>query len=217
MVSVTSDAVANVRGILERSTITFCTWFASPFASCARAFSPTMDMVLASLSPLTTLEYFTTVVLMPPHKPLSEDTGTIMVFSASMPGWSPSMRIRGCTMPRDFSILVCAPFNRDAATIFIAAVIFWMLPTDFMRCATICRDTERVPLGASLFARGGMSRVSVRACEASVQSREAPRAASVASSRGKSREQGFARESGGTSKKTRTSRGRSSHWRCAAS
>jgi len=25
-----------------------------------------------------------------------------------------------------------------------------MLPTDFMRCATICRDTERVPLGASV-------------------------------------------------------------------
>jgi len=27
-------------------------------------------------------------------------------------------------MPRDFSILICAPFKRDAATIFIAAVIF---------------------------------------------------------------------------------------------
>ena len=80
-----------------------------------------------------------------------------------------------------------------------------------MRCATICRDTERVPLGASLFARGGVSQVSVRACEASVRSREAPRAASVASSRGKSREQGFARGREGERLKRHARRGGARH------
>mmetsp|Transcript_11193 Transcript_11193/g.41501 ORF Transcript_11193/g.41501 Transcript_11193/m.41501 type:complete len:225 (+) Transcript_11193:210-884(+) len=124
MVSATIDAVAKVMGILERSTIVPFTLSLFPLPSCARAFSPTMVIVVLGSKPATTLLYFTTVVLMPPHRPLSDETGTTIVVSVTIPGRSPSMRIRGTTNPLLFSMRVCAPFNRDAATIFMAAVIF---------------------------------------------------------------------------------------------
>lgn len=86
----------------------------------------------------------------------------------------------GCDRPRDCSIRLCTPRSRDAATIFIAFVIFAMLlrggrggrrerrmhgrsspaeaatrPTLFIRCFTICRDTPRLPSGASVSAASG--------------------------------------------------------------
>lgn len=79
---------------------------------------------LLSVELETALETFTTVELIPPHKPLSDDIGMIVEVSDFAPGTSPNNRVRGRTSPRDFSIFICAPFSREAATIFIAAVIF---------------------------------------------------------------------------------------------
>ena len=48
----------------------------------------------------------------------------------------------GSGRPRDCSMRVCTPRRRDAATIFMAFVIFAMFPTDFMRCFTVDGNAE---------------------------------------------------------------------------
>ena len=97
-------------------------------------------------------------------------------------------------MPRDFSILVCAPFNRRRrhhlhrrGDLLDVTDGLHALRDDLQRHRTRSARGEPVRTG------WGVTGQRARACEASVRSREAPRAASVASSRGKSREQGFAR------------------------
>lgn len=115
--------------------------------------------------------YLTTVELMPPHRPLSDVTGTTMFFSTSAPashphsaggaegasrlqatcspwtaskpqsapGWSPNNDTNGSTSPRDFSVSCCATLILEAATIFMALVIFWMFLTERIRCFTAHR------------------------------------------------------------------------------
>jgi hypothetical protein len=53
-----------------------------------------------------------------------------------LPGWSPSKPIKGPAMPREFSVACCATRIFDAATIFMADVIFAMFCTDLMRSFT---------------------------------------------------------------------------------
>lgn len=54
-----------------------------------------------------------------------------------VPGKSPRSLTKGATMPRDCSVAVWARRILEAATIFIAFVIFWMFWTDFIRCLTV--------------------------------------------------------------------------------
>ena len=124
MVSAIADAVLKVNGCLVVSTTTFDTCSGNILVSCARALSPTILNLVDSFMVFKTEEYFTTAVLIPPHKPLSDEIGTTSADSVFAPGVSPSKRVKGCTKARDFSHLVCAPLRRDAATIFIALVIF---------------------------------------------------------------------------------------------
>lgn len=80
---------------------------------------------------------------MAPHNPLSVVTGTVTFFSPAASGKSPSIFRNGSCIPLHFSVADCALLIFDAATIFIALVIFWMLPTDRIRCFTANVDTER--------------------------------------------------------------------------
>ena len=49
-----------------------------------------------------------------------------------------------------------APRSLVAAMSFVADVIFFVEDTDFIRMATACRETERVPNGACLFSADGL-------------------------------------------------------------
>lgn len=118
--------------------------------------------------------YLHTVLLIPPHRPLSVVIGTTTFLSTSAAassggiqdtcgqqvgtrcndmipsgkqrlreemrevahGWSPSSLSSGYVIPRDASVAACATRIFDAATIFIADVIFAMFWTDRMRCFT---------------------------------------------------------------------------------
>lgn len=62
--------------------------------------------------------------------------------AADAPGQSPSSLAPGTQMPRLCSMRTVAMRRRDAATIFMAEVILAMLPTDFMRCCTVCRASH---------------------------------------------------------------------------
>jgi hypothetical protein len=96
------------------------------------------------------------------------------------PGASPSSFSIGCGRPRDCSMRICTPRRRDAATIFMAFVIFAMLPTDFMRCFTARRGeaARAAPLSAR---RQRMRAASVRRVRAQ---RPAGRLATRSSTRG---------------------------------
>lgn len=52
------------------------------------------------------------------------------------PGRSPSKVTRGSVMPRDLSVEAWATRIFEAATIFMAFVIFWMFCTDLICCLT---------------------------------------------------------------------------------
>ena len=58
------------------------------------------------------------------------------------PGRSPSKLTSGSAMPREFSVACCATRIFDAATIFIADVIFAMFCTDLMRSLTAGRGSD---------------------------------------------------------------------------
>lgn len=47
----------------------------------------------------------------------------------------------GADRPRDLNVLACATLILEAATIFMALVIFWMLVTERMRCLTASTGT----------------------------------------------------------------------------
>lgn len=130
--------------------------------------APHVERLSAPSCPVTFNEartYLQTVLLIPPHRPLSVVMGTTMFFSTSaaaqrmclsvavsaslqvmhrnerqvlvsVPGWSPSSFSSGYVMPRDASVANWATRIFDAATIFMADVIFWMFCTDRMRCFT---------------------------------------------------------------------------------
>jgi hypothetical protein len=75
--------------------------------------------------------------------PASRDASTLgarasreLTLAGSAPGASPNSFTNGSGKPRDPSMRICTPRRREAATIFMALVIFAMLPTDFMRCLT---------------------------------------------------------------------------------
>ena len=53
-----------------------------------------------------------------------------------VPGWSPNRETKGCTRPRDLSVSDCATLIFEAATIFMALVIFWIFLTERIRCFT---------------------------------------------------------------------------------
>ena len=86
---------------------------------------------------------------MPPHNPLSDARTTTSFFSAFMDGASPSSAVNGCHTPREFSAFTCMVRSLDAATIFMAMVIFLMLFTDLMRARTSWFDALRAPNGVS--------------------------------------------------------------------
>ena len=64
-------------------------------------------------------------------------TATVRFFSTSASGVSPSSLTKGRTSPRDSSVAACATRILEAATIFMALVIFWMFWTERMRCLTV--------------------------------------------------------------------------------
>lgn len=63
--------------------------------------------------------------------------------SLRAPGKSPSSLVKGATMPRLFSTAACAFLILDAATIFMALVIFPMFLMALMRCLTASKDRAR--------------------------------------------------------------------------
>lgn len=65
--------------------------------------------------------------------------GRLRAVVGHEPGVSPKSFTMGCAIPLDFSMSVWVPRRREAATIFMAFVIFAMLPTDFIRCFTARR------------------------------------------------------------------------------
>ena len=60
------------------------------------------------------------------------------------PGRSPSRLTSGSAMPREFSVACCATRIFDAATIFMADVIFAMFCTDLMRSLTAAQTAMGV-------------------------------------------------------------------------
>jgi hypothetical protein len=75
------DNVSLHRPTFAVSTITFLNESEKLCASCPRAFSPMTvnEVSVPSATPAATLVYLTTVVLMPPHRPLSVEIGTTTV------------------------------------------------------------------------------------------------------------------------------------------
>jgi len=75
------DTVNLHRPTLDVSKITFLIESEKVFDSCPRALSPITvnEVSVPSATPAATLVYFTTVVLMPPHRPLSDEIGTTVV------------------------------------------------------------------------------------------------------------------------------------------
>jgi len=62
---------------------------------------------------------------------------------ASLPGWSPNRRRKGSQLPLELSTAICAFFILEAATIFMALVIFPMFLMALMRCFTVRRESEK--------------------------------------------------------------------------
>jgi len=60
----------------------------------------------------------------------------LLEVKVSAPGRSPSMVRKGVNIPLDFSVRLCATLILDAATIFMALVIFAIFCTDRIRCLT---------------------------------------------------------------------------------
>ena len=103
--------------------------------------------------------YFVIEELMPPHNPLSVDTGIVTFFSPgvasvhadvfshfsfdTLPGMSPRNCTSGLTTPRDCSMRDLAVRIFEAATIFMAEVIFLIFSTDFIRVFTARSDAWR--------------------------------------------------------------------------
>lgn len=71
-----------------------------------------------------------------------------MNFSMNILGASPRSAVNGCHKPREFSALVWINRSFEAATIFIAFVIFWIFLTLFIRFLTTWVEMERTPRGA---------------------------------------------------------------------
>ena len=57
-------------------------------------------------------------------------------------GVSPRRAVNGCHRPRVFSALVWIALSFEAATIFIAFVIFWILFTLFIRFLTVYKEHQ---------------------------------------------------------------------------
>jgi hypothetical protein len=64
------------------------------------------------------------VEFIPPHNPLSDEMVTISFLSTLVAGASPNRAVNGCQSPREFSAFTCTLRSFEAATIFIALVIF---------------------------------------------------------------------------------------------
>lgn len=81
----------------------------------------------------------TTRELMPPHRPLSDEIAISSELSGASVSSSPGVslgsirELMDAANGRAVSIRLSAPFSFDAATIFIAFVIFAVPETDFSR------------------------------------------------------------------------------------
>ena len=129
-ISATADATPNVVRTLATSATVAAIDAASVRCSWDLPFSPTTtySITLPSAVPAAALdaarEYLVTAELIPPQSPLSVVIATVRFFSTSASGVSPRMRSSGRARPRETSVAACATRIFDAATIFMADVIF---------------------------------------------------------------------------------------------
>eukprot|EP01018_Ginkgo_biloba_P014103 Gb_15891 [translate_table: standard] len=136
MSSTTMDTCVKLRGFFCVSVMDISICFLESRCRIAFPFSPIITYFDSFSGPDSILNsallIFTEVELIPPQRPLSEVTVTRTFFFTSRPGTSPSNAVKGCHNPLEFSALVWTALNFDAATIFIAFVIFWILFTLFI-------------------------------------------------------------------------------------